>query len=143
MTHLHSQGEVRPSGTSSSFDELGFDEFGFDELGALPLLRLRTRDRTVIPPEECLVVDCLICQWRLDGLLDAPDKNTPVLYSPRSQTRVVRDGTLTLDWGCYCPGCGARIGCRCDEWPDEPEEDTEPAGHTPLLWPDEDDGLPF
>ena len=139
MNNLHPQGEVRPSATS------GFDE-SVDESGGLPLLRLRARDRTVIPPEECLVVDCLICQWRLDGLLDATEKNTPVVYSPRSQTRVVRDGSLTLDWGCHCPGCGARIGCRCDEWPDEPDEDTldEDTAYTaPVLWPLEDDGLPF
>ena len=43
----------------------------FDYASPVPLLRLRRRDREVIPPERCLLgPDCQVCRWRREGLLD-------------------------------------------------------------------------
>ena len=42
-----------------------------DYVSPVSLLRLRQRDREVIPPERCLLgPDCLVCRWRREGLLD-------------------------------------------------------------------------
>lgn len=64
MTPSTPQGEIRPVRTVRD-----------DEYPVVPLLRLRRRHRDVIPPERCLLgPDCLVCQWRRDGLLDGPIK---------------------------------------------------------------------
>ena len=66
---IHPQGEVRPTVTYADL-----------EPAPIPLLRLRDRDRSVIPPEACLVGPrCLVCRWRGEGLLDHPVAKTPVV----------------------------------------------------------------
>ncbi len=61
------QGEIRP------FDTVALDTVDYPS--PVPLLRLRGRDREVIPPERCrLGPDCQVCQWRRQGLLEVrPD----------------------------------------------------------------------
>lgn len=71
MYTIHPQGEVRPIDTAES----GPSDF------QPPLDRLRGRERRVITPEKCLVRHCPICQWRREGLLDAPVVREVGLYS--------------------------------------------------------------
>lgn len=61
MNHPHHQGEVRPVATP--------DRRPDDHPVGVPLLRLRGRNRRAIPPDECLVEGCLICAWRVAGLI--------------------------------------------------------------------------
>ena len=58
MHQSPSRDELRPADT-------------VDYASPVSLLRLRRRDREVIPPEACLLgPDCEVCRWRREGLLD-------------------------------------------------------------------------
>ena len=84
--------EVRPSTTPGTLHAEPF---------RIPLLRLRGHDRTVILPDECQVKDCLVCQWRREGLLDHP---TP---------SIVREPISGYSChSAYCPGCNT-VRCTC------------------------------
>lgn len=88
-------GEIRPSVTSGDPNAEPF---------TIPLLRLRGHDRPVIQPEDCLVRDCLVCQWRRAGLLDRPE------------TRVVREPASVYSChSSYCPACNT-VRCICSPY---------------------------
>lgn len=115
-THT-TQGEIRPSTPAG-------DPFRdpYAELYTIPLLRLRSYDRPVIRPEDCLVPGCLICAWRRAGLLDLPYDAPNGPYEARS--RIVRDSGFD-SWLCpssYCPGCNA-VQCVCAQVDDEAAAD--------------------
>lgn len=99
MSQTTPQGEVRPPVTPGDL---------YAEPFVVPLLRLRQYDRTVIQPADCRVKDCLVCAWRLAGLLSSPVAKTPVVM-----TSVVREGGDGYCVSDHCPGCGAWLACRC------------------------------
>ena len=147
MNPIRSLGEVRPSVTSSTQSaDLPDDYF------APPLMRLRSDDRPPITPQTCKVKHCPICAWRLSGLLDHPEvpgrpavrnQSTVAVGQEASRSGEVRETAFaygivpeitvttgftavcefTLDYSAFCPGCGARLSCRCGEHPDEPDAD--------------------
>lgn len=84
MNHTPSLGEVRPPVVTET--PAPASDF------TPPLLRLRSGHRQPVTAETCLVRSCPICQWRRDGLLDAP---------------VVREVRL---YGTACPRCAYALG---------------------------------
>ena len=63
MNHPQPLGEGRPDPTPAD------DPFVPEPHTPVPLLRLRSRERGAIRPEDCKVPHCPICGWRLAGLI--------------------------------------------------------------------------